>query len=129
MFCTSFFSPDLRRWACTIEHNRKQQVYVNSQFRPLYTAVYGVCLGSDGSRYAYLAQKGDGWCMVVDGKMEAEVSINSAIPCFSPDGKRLAYIAGRGPEWWVMVDGKPGPKFKGLRERHVSYPEEEEVTV
>jgi hypothetical protein len=123
-----FFSPDLKRWACTIERNGKQQVYVDGQFGPVYDGVYDARFSSDGSRYAYRARQGKSWRMVVDGKPETEISLNSATPCFSSNGKRLAYVAGRGPEWWIMLDRKAGSKFKGPGERSVLSSEETEVS-
>ncbi|HVV73044.1 MAG TPA: hypothetical protein VHI52_16330, partial [Verrucomicrobiae bacterium] len=122
-----FFAPDLKRWACTVERNGKEQIYVDGGFGSVYDGVYGLRFSPDGSRYAYLAAKGENWRMVVDGKLEAQISLDTACPCFSPNGKRIAYLAGRGPEWWMMVDRKAGPRFKGLRERGLLDSDEKEV--
>ena len=122
-----FFSPDLKRWACTFERNGKKEVYVDGQFGRAYDSVYGLQFSGDGSRYAYLGRQGECWWMVVDTKAEAEVSINSSGPRFSPNGRRLAYVAGCGPGWWMMIDGKAGPKFKGRKERRLLSYQEEEV--
>jgi hypothetical protein len=122
-----FFAPDLKRWACTVERNGKEQIYVDGRFGSVYDGVYGLRFSPDGSRYAYLAAKGENWRMVVDGKLEAQISLDTACPCFSPNGKRIAYLAGRGPEWWMMVDRKAGPRFKGLRERGLLDSDEKEV--
>jgi hypothetical protein len=112
-----FFSPDLKRWGCILQRQNEKQVFIDGHYGPWFQSAWGLRFSPDGSRYAYLAQVKANWWMVVDGKLQAEISINPASPCFSPNSKRLAYIAGRGPMWWIVVDGKAGPKFKGQKGR------------
>lgn len=111
------FSPDLKRWGCILQRQNEKQVFIDGHYGPWFQSAWGLRFSPDGSRYAYLAQVEANWWMVVDGKLQAEISINPASPCFSPNSKRLAYIAGRGPMWWMVVDGKAGPKFKGQKGR------------
>lgn len=111
------FSPDLKRWACTINEGQCKRVFLEGQYGPIFQSAWGFKFSPDGARYTYFAETTNGWWMVVDGKVEAEVELNPSEACFSPNSKRLAYLAGRGPVWWMMVDGKAGPKFIGRKEQ------------
>src|SRR5436309_192004 len=67
----------------------------------------GVVVSPDGSRLAYVSNRGAKACIMVDGLKDTEYdSVSTAV--FSSDGKRVAYAARRAGKWLVVLDGQEG---------------------
>lgn len=70
---------------------------------------------SNGSRFGFIASRGDDWFLVLDGK---EIGPYSGVAglAISPEGSRVAYLATRGEGWFLVIDGKehPGLSIKTL---------------
>jgi dipeptidyl aminopeptidase/acylaminoacyl peptidase len=74
----------------------------------------------DSKRLGYVAQNGNRYFVVVDGKAGPEYPTVSH-PRFSPDSRRVAYVAAPGPRRWfgrddgipgrIVLDGQEGPLY------------------
>jgi hypothetical protein len=62
-------------------------------------------VSADGSRVGFIAKRGEGWIVVVDGKEHGpyERCVGLSI---SPEGSRVAFLASRGDGWFMVVDGE-----------------------
>jgi hypothetical protein len=72
--------------------------------------VAGLRFGPDGARFAYAAERGRGWEMVIDGRGDGRherIAVDSLE--FSPDGRRAGYIAGDDRCERAIVEGVAAP--------------------
>ena len=64
---------------------------------------------------AYIACKGNKWCVVVNGNEGKEYDgIVSHSLVFSPDSSRLGYAAAVGKKQLAIVDGDEGNLYEGI---------------
>lgn len=68
----------------------------------------------DGSRYVYIAHKGEKAFVMSDGVAQPEFD-GVDRPVFSPDGTRLAYRARKGDQQMVVEDGNIVKAFEGIK--------------
>jgi hypothetical protein len=79
-----------------------------------------VIFSPDSRRVAYIAEKSDKECVVIDGVAGKEYSSVQIDFClFSPDSKRVAYKAviygenlTAGNKWFVVIDGEEGDPYQ-----------------
>lgn len=76
-----------------------------------YEAADGLVYSRDGSFHAYVAQKGESWFVVVNGK-EGPAFDRVVSPKFSPDGKFLVYRARKDGKRFVVVADTTGKTVK-----------------
>ena len=68
-------------------------------------SLYSLALSPDGTRVAYVVNRGLGTVAVVGG-IEHSIT-NARRLLFSPDSKHLAYIATGKTDWRLVIDGQP----------------------
>ena len=100
-------------------------MFANGTNGPEWDRVDAFTFSLDGKRWAYAAQRGDKWVVVVDGEAGLKYDGIAAPLVFSLDSKRLAYAAMNGNDWFAVVDGKSenveGRPIFSLDCRHVAY--------
>jgi hypothetical protein len=134
---TLVFSPDGTRAAYVAERAGKSLVVVDGVEGPEYDTVTSLLLMStvnmmttdstlglldkyrfasalmfspDGTRLAYMAQRGAKWMVVTDG-VEGPPFDEVKAPVFSDDSRHLAYAAQRDGQWRVVADGQEGSAY------------------
>jgi hypothetical protein len=78
-----------------------------------------LALSPEGSRVAFLATRGEGWLMVVDGVEQSGLGLQSL--SFSPDGKRIASVQKRGEKRVALIDGVNGKEYDLIEEPGIRF--------
>jgi hypothetical protein len=74
-----------------------------------------LAISRDGSRAAYVVQRGKKVAVLVNGtEGKPYDAIGAPGPVFSPDGRQMAYAAKVGKKWVAVVDGAEGAPFEGV---------------
>jgi WD40 repeat protein len=81
-----------------------------------YEEAVNLAYSRDGRQHAFVARKGNGWFVVVNGK-EGEALDRAVTPKFSPDGKYLVYRARKDGKRFVVVADTSGTTIR----HHPSY--------
>ena len=111
------FSPDGSRVAYVSQPDKEQfATVVDGVKHATFDAIGTVVFSDDGKRVAYAAQRGEKWCVVIDGSAGKDyASILRDSIRFSPDGKHAVYIAQvAGEKWSLVIDGKETPPAPGF---------------
>ena len=114
------FSPDGRRWACSVSNGKKKSVIVDGKVTGAHydDVLYlrgKLVFSPDGRRIAFGAKRDGRAFVVLDGK-EQKAYHNVKSLTFSPDGKHLAYVAQetKGGKSFVVADGIRGKPFPAI---------------
>jgi len=70
-----------------------------------FDEVYKIVFSQDGGRYTYMADKGDGVAVVVDGKEEGPYESTTGDPIISSAGQHVLYTIAKKGTNYVVVDG------------------------
>jgi len=118
------FIPNSSRTVYSVRRGEKELLVVDGVEGPLVKTFRSLSFSPDGSRYAYAAEKEEGyWTVVIDGaeygprgklasgKEDVFQLLGKRTPTFSPDGTRVAYTGVRNGQYVVVVDGVEGREF------------------
>ena len=111
-----FVSPDSRRVAHRdITAGGRERMVLDGAAQPEYDRIVltkAPVFSPDGSRMAYVAEKG-GQVLVLDGQESApHTSIGSVV--FSKNSRRVAYVVGDNGKYGVVCDGIPSSAYDAV---------------
>lgn len=117
--------PDRKAVAAVIDNGKSvtyRQAFLGGA-QPLlrHEGIDSPVFSSDGSQYAYLAKRGNGWFVVVNGS-EGQPFERVVSPMFSPDGSKLVYRARKDGKRFVVVADRNGETLRQFPGYEQIYP-------